>query len=186
MDAEIVAIIVAAVVIALLVLVIAIAAARSRRRDQQLHERFGPEYDRTVGDRRGRDRRHARDDLADRLEEREQLDIHPLGPGVRERYIERWQETQARFVDAPQDALSQAETLLDQVMRERGYPVDDDFDRQADLISVDHPDLVENYRGAHSLRVQADRRTADTEAMRDAMLRYRSLFDELLAPEPAR
>ena len=102
-------------------------------------------------------------------------------PASRQQYAEQWHDTQARFVDAPQDALREAESLLDQVMRERGYPVDG-FDEQASLISVDHPDLVENYRAAHELQRRGSNGTTSTEELRDAMLRYRSLFEELLAP----
>ncbi len=78
-----------------------------------------------------------------------------------------------------------AETLLDEVMSERGYPVDD-FEQQADLISVDHPDLVENYRIAHTQRGRIDEGSQDTEASRGAVLRYRPLFDEFLAPDSNR
>jgi hypothetical protein len=168
--------------IALLV-VLALGLRASRRRDnEELHDRFGSEWDRTVGQAESRkDRRQAEHELADRAETRDQLDIRPLGVEARQQYSQQWRDAQARFVDAPQDALGEAESLLDQVMRERGYPVDG-FEEQSSLISVDHPDLVENYRAAHELQRRSRGGDTTTEDLRDAMLRYRSLFEELLSP----
>jgi hypothetical protein len=184
-DETIVILVVAAAVVVLLLVALAVWSARRRRhRSEQLHERFGPEYDRMVDDdARRRDRRAAESELAARAEQRDQLEIRPLGPGQRERYTVRWQETQAHFVDAPAPALDEAEALLTQVMQERGYPVDDGFEQQSALLSVDHPQLVENYREAHRVRDRIRSGGTDTETMRTAMLRYRSLFDELLAPD---
>jgi hypothetical protein len=171
-------------VVVLVLAFVAWRAGRHRHMTERLHDRFGPEYDRMVGDADGRrERRSAESELATRAEQRDQLEIHPLGPGARERYTERWREVQAHFVDAPAPALDEAETLLQQVMAERGYPVDEGFEQQSALISVDHPQLVENYREAHATRGRVRDGSADTETMRTAMLRYRSLFDELLAPE---
>jgi hypothetical protein len=166
-----------------LLVVLALALRTSRHREAaHLQERFGSEWDRTVGQAETRkDRRHAEHELADRAETRDQLEIRPLGAASRRQYADQWHDTQARFVDAPQDALREAESLLDQVMRERGYPVEG-FDEQASLSSVDHPDLVENYRAAHELQRRSAGNGTSTEDLRDAMLRYRSLFDELLAP----
>jgi hypothetical protein len=184
-DEVIVILVVAAVVVVAVLVALAIWSARRRRHQrEQLQERFGPEYDRMVDDDAGRrQRRAAESELAQRAEQRDQLEIRPLGPGQRERYAARWQETQARFVDAPAPALDEAEMLLQQVMQERGYPVDDGFEQQSALISVDHPQLVENYREAHATRDRIRNGGTDTETMRTAMLRYRSLFDELLAPD---
>jgi hypothetical protein len=184
-DEAIVIVVIAAVVIVALLVVLAVwSASRRRRRRERLQERFGPEYDRMVDDDAGRrQRREAESELAEREQRRDQLEIRPLGPGQRERYAERWRETQAHFVDAPAPALDEAETLLQQVMQERGYPVDEGFEQQSALISVDHPQLVENYREAHATRDRIRNGGTDTEAMRTAMLRYRSLFDELLAPD---
>src|SRR3954453_6823728 len=179
-DTAIAILIAAAVVIVVAVVVIALLVGARRRRTERLHNRFGPEYDRVVGPADGRrERRSAEEELADRVERHDRLDLHPLGSGARERYLTSWRDTQAMFVDAPAPALSQAESLLQQVMRARGYPVED-FDENAALVSVDHPQLVENYRSAHQLRDRIGQNGTDTEAMRDAMLRYRSLFDELL------
>ena len=173
------------VLIAAIVLLIGLAVwlRISRRRGQgELRERFGPEWDRTVGRADSRkERRRAEQDLAARAETRDDLDIRPLGAASRQQYAEQWHDTQARFVDAPREALGTAEALLDQVMRERGYPVEG-FEDQATLISVDHPDLVQNYRAAHELTRRGRNGATSTEDMREALLRYRSLFDELLEP----
>jgi hypothetical protein len=184
-DELIVVLVAVGVVVVLAIAVLAWRARSHRRTTERLHGRFGPEYDRVVGDADGRrGKRSAEAELADRAEQRDSLDIHPLGEGARERYAARWRETQATFVDAPGPALDEAEALLQQVMAERGYPVES-FDEQSALISVDHPGLVENYREAHATRERIGQGGTDTETMRTAMLRYRSLFDELLAPGDA-
>ncbi|HEY8340100.1 MAG TPA: hypothetical protein VIK95_09540 [Egibacteraceae bacterium] len=173
-------VIVIAVVVLLLVLLLAAVLAprlRQRRRSQELQDRFGPEYDRTV-DASG-DRSAAEEHLERRVEQREQLDIRPLESGARQRYAEAWRETQKRFVDAPGDAVREADTLVTRVMRDRGYPVDD-FERRVDDISVDHPGVVNDYRTAHRVAVAHDRGEAGTEDLRQALVSYRSLFDQLL------
>jgi hypothetical protein len=180
MDTTILIIVIAAAVV--LVGAVLIVAMRRRARTGELHDRFGSEWERTVGTADGRgERRAARHDLAERAEKRDELEIHPLDVAARQQYSDQWRSTQARFVDEPQAALSEAEQLLDAVMREQGYPVDG-FEQQASLISVDHPDVVENYRGAHAMQDRARHGQATTEDLREAMLRYRSLFDELLSP----
>ena len=131
MNTVVLIVIIAAVV---LLVVLAIALRTSRRREAtQLHERFGSEWERTVGRAESRkERRNAEHDLAERADTRDELEIQPLGAASRQQYEAQWHDTQARFVDTPQDALREAESLLDQVMRERGYPVDG-FDEQAAL-----------------------------------------------------
>ena len=108
-----------------------------------------------------------------------QLDIRPLDPASRERHITAWTDTQARFVDDPRQALSEADRLVQTVMSERGYPVED-FEQRAADISVDHPELVQNYRAAHAISLANERGDATTESMRQGMVHYRSLFEELL------
>ena len=166
-------IVVAAVV---LIAIIAWAAARSRR-SKQLQEGFGPEYERTVE--RSGDRRAAESELEARRERREELDIRALQPAARERYVSAWHQTQARFVDAPADALTEADSLLTSVMAERGYPMED-FDQRSADVSVDHPTVVENYRAAHAISTASGRGQASTEDMRQAMVHYRALFEELV------
>jgi hypothetical protein len=158
-------------VAAIVVLAVVVWRALAARRTRTLQQQFGPEYERTVG--RTDDRREAEAELAARAKRREELDIRPLTTAARERYLEEWQRVQARFVDDPAGAVREADLLIESVMRERGYPVDDFQQRAAD-ISVDHPHVVENYREANRLR------GGDTEAQRQAMVHYRALFDELL------
>jgi hypothetical protein len=148
-----------------------------RRRSEDLKRRFGTEYDRTV-EMQG-DRAKAEADLLARTARVEKLDIHPLAPGDRDRFVDRWRATQASFVDNPVGAVAQASALVDEVMRARGYPVAE-FERRAADISVDHPRFVENYREAHAIALAAQRGTARTEDLRRATVHYRDLFEDLL------
>jgi hypothetical protein len=168
--------IVIAVVVVAAVLFVAWRAVSSRRR-RGLQERFGPEYDRTV-ETTG-NRRAAESDLREREQRHEELDIRDLSPAARDRYFEQWRAVQVRFVDAPGEAVREADTLVQQVMRDRGYPVDD-FDTRADVVSVDHPHVVENYRAAHGVWAANERGEATTEDLRQSLVHYRSLFEELL------
>jgi len=164
------------VVVVLLVLVLLLAVQKRNTRERVVN-RFGPEYDRAV-ERHG-DRRAAEHDLLDRAKRRDRLDIRPLSQQARDDYARRWQVIQIGFVDDPRGSIFQADQLLDAVMRDRGYPVED-FDQRADLVSVDHPSVVQNYRAARTVSENARSQRATTEGMRDALLNYRALFDELL------
>jgi hypothetical protein len=166
------------IAIAAVVIVGAIAwsAYKSRRR-RGLQQRFGDEYDRTVTD--APSRREAEAKLSEREKRRDELDIRPLEPSSRDRYASQWQNTQAAFVDNPEAAVTDADRLIQQVMRERGYPVDD-FKQRANDLSVDHPDVISNYRAAHDISRDNDRGNASTEDLRKAMVHYRALFAELL------
>jgi hypothetical protein len=172
------------IVIVIVVVLIALAAAMAarRRRTMALRERFGPEYDRTVGARE--DQRAAEADLRGRERERARLDIKPLSEAARVRYTEEWQVIQQSFVDQPEEATTAGYDLVNRVMAERGYPMRD-FDARADLVSVDHPGVVENYRVAHGIHERARQHQASTEDLREALLRYRSLFEELLRADDA-
>jgi hypothetical protein len=169
------------IVIVIVVVLIALAAAMAarRRRTMMLRERFGPEYERAVGARENQ--RAAEADLRDRERERARLDIKPLSEAARVRYAEEWRVIQQSFVDQPEEATAEGYDLVNRVMAERGYPMRD-FDARADLVSVDHPDVVENYRVAHGINERARQHQASTEDLREALLRYRSLFEELLRP----
>ena len=173
MDAWVWVLLVVAVVAVLAIAVFAWLQARRRR----LQQTFGPEYDRALAD--APTRREAEADLEQRRKRGEELDIRPLTPEAAERYGHEWQGVQARFVDAPVEATRDADRLVQQVMSDRGYPMNE-FDRRADLISVDHPTVVENYREAHTIYLNYDRGEASTEDLRQAMVHYRSLFDELV------
>ncbi len=165
----------------LVVLVVIVAAIIARqRRTAALRDRFGDEYERTVGAAPGR--RSGEAQLRSREQERSGLSIRSLPEASRLRFAEEWREIQTRFVDQPAQAVSAADTLVTRVMEQRGYPVAD-FDKRSDLISVDHPGLVENYRYAHGVNERNLAQRATTEELRDAFLRYRSLFDELLRPD---
>ncbi len=169
--------IVIAVAIVVLVAALLAAMAMRQRRTMMLRERFGPEYDRVLQERD--DRRAAEAELRDRMKQRDRLDIRPLTEATRARFAAEWRELQERFVDQPSDVVVAADGLVDRVMSELGYPIDN-FTGQAKLISVDHPTVVENYRFAHAVCERAQSQQVSTEDLRAALLHYRSLFDDLL------
>ena len=171
-----IAVIAAAVVLLAAIVVIATRVRRRRR----LRSRFGPEYDRAVHD--AERRREAEHALTERLERHESFDIRPLSDQRRERHLAAWRDIQHDFVDAPQSSLSRADALIQDVMRDRGYPVEDFEQRAADL-SVDHPEVVEHYRAGHQAVTGGE--TATTEEQREAMLHLRALFAALVERDPA-
>ena len=163
-------------VVAVAVVAAAVAAWQIARR-RRLRETFGPEYERAMAD--APTRKEAESELEERLKRRDELQVGPLTSEAADRYEREWETVQVRFVDDPIGATREADRLVQQVMSERGYPMDD-FDRRADLISVDHPTVVDNYRQAHDACAAYDRGDASTEDLRQAMGHYRSLFEELL------
>jgi hypothetical protein len=168
----------AIIVVAAVVLVaIVVWRALATRRTRTLQGRFGSEYDRTLEG--AESKRDAEGELKARAERRDELDIRPLAPGARERYVAEWRRVQARFVDEPDGAVREADALIQSVMAERGYPMDD-FDQRAADVSVDHPDVVENYREGHRLARASALGDGTTEDLRQAMQHYRALFDELV------
>jgi hypothetical protein len=169
-------IIIAAVVVLGLV---ALGAAffYQKRQSHKLKERFGPEYGRTVNELGGRTKGES--ELKAREKRVERLEILPLAPPEAARFSEAWQALQGRFVDNPKGVVVQAEQLVRELMEKRGYPMGD-FERRAGDISVDHPDVVANYRSAQAIAVRDQKGTADTEELRQAVVHYRALFDELL------
>ena len=156
-----------------------------KRRTEKLRTQFGgAEYARSVKE--DGSRRHAEAELKERTERVEGLDIRPLAPGDRDRFVASWGRIQARFVDGPGGAITEADQLLSDVMSTRGYPVGD-FDQRAADISVDHPTVLHSYRTAHEIAVRQTKGTANTEDLRQAMIHYRTLFEELVGePELAR
>jgi hypothetical protein len=166
-------------VVVVLLVVVGLLLARQRQ-SRQLKQGFGPEYQRTV-EQHG-DQRSAEKELRDRRRRVQKFEIRPLDPSSRERYTERWGATQRNFVDEPVAAVGEAHALVQEVMRERGYPVDEDFEQRAADISVDHPELVENYRAAHQISLDARNGQASTEQLRQSMVHYRALFEDLLTP----
>lgn len=171
------------VIAAGVVVLVALAIWRivaAKRRTGRLQGQFGPEYDRTLES--SDSKRKAEAELAEREERRRQLDIRPLSHAARSRYVERWQMIQAEFVDNPRGAVTNADSLIQSVMSERGYPVDD-FEQRAADVSVDHPEVVENYREGHRLSTAPSDGDGETENLRQAMRHYRALFDDLVEPD---
>ena len=148
-----------------------------KKQSQKLQERFGPEYGRTVSELGSRTKGES--ELKAREKRVEQLEIIALSPSEAARFSEAWQALQGRFVDNPKGVVVQAEQLVRELMQKRGYPMGD-FDSRAGDISVDHPDVVANYRLAQAIAVRDRQGTADTEELRKAVVHYRALFDELL------
>jgi hypothetical protein len=167
-----------AVVVVVLVALVAWQAV-ARRRSDRLQEQFGPEYDRTVGS--AQSKRDAEAELQAREERRQELEIRPLSQAAHDRYLEGWQTVQAQFVDNPDSAVASADVLIQSVMEDRGYPVEDFEQRSAD-ISVDHPRVVENYRQGRRLAEANVEGNGSTEDLRQAMRNYRALFEELVEP----
>jgi len=165
------------VVIVAIVVIAAVALLLARkRRTEALRQRFGPEYERTV---REHGPGRAESELIDRKKRVDQFKIRELAADERERFVSEWRSVQSRFVDDPKGAVSEADDLVSRLMRTRGYPMSD-FDQRAADISVDHPRVVDNYRAAHEIALRHRRGEATTEDLRNAIIYYRSLFDELL------
>src|ERR1041385_4910010 len=155
-----------------------------KRRTGRLRTQFGgAEYDRAVKE--DGSRRHAEAGLKERAQRGEGLNIRPLSSGDRARFVDSCRRVQLRFVDGPGGAVTEADQLLRDVMTTRGYPVSD-FEQRAADISVDHPLVMENYRRAHEIAVRQTHGKANTEDLRQAMIHYRTLFEELVGqPELA-
>ena len=176
------------VIVAVVVIVLLLVAfmVMRQRQSKALKSRFGSEYDRTVDEVGGR---RAAEAHLHKVEKRvSTYDIRPLNADELARFTARWNEVQRVFVDNPTTAVNNADSLLAEVMTVRGYPVTD-FDQAAADLSVDHPDVVQNYRAGHDIAVKHQRGEATTEDLRQAMIHYRSLFTDLTGPaavaEPA-
>ncbi len=169
------------IAIVIVVAVVAIAAALMivyrKRRSQHLKQRFGPEYDRTVLQRG--DTAKAEMELINREKRVHSFSIKTLAPAMRDRFAEEWTLIQNRFVDDPSLAVSEADSLVNRVMAARGYPMAD-FEQRAADVSVTYPAVVQNYRAARVIVLRHGRGEAGTEELRQVMVHYRTLFDELL------
>lgn len=172
--------IIALIVIAAAVLIAIGWMVSRRRRTDALRNRFGPEYERAV---REQGSTKGESDLLERKQRVDKFEIRELGAAERERFITEWRQVQARFVDDPRGSVSAADELVMRVMQARGYPMSD-FEQRAADISVDHPRVVDNYRAAHEIALRHQRGQATTEDLRNAIIYYRSLFDELLQTKP--
>lgn len=167
-----------AVIVLIALAVIAWAVSR-KRRTRALRSRFGPEYERTVREQGPR----GESVLLEREKRVEKFPIRELEAAERERFITDWRVVQSHFVDDPSRSVSEADGLVTRVMERRGYPMSD-FEQRAADISVDHPQVVDNYRAAHEIALRERRGAATTEDLRGALIHYRSLFDELLQTRP--
>ncbi len=165
------------IVVGLIIAAFGVWFVLSQRRTKHLRSRFGPEYQRTLRESGGR--ASAERELERREKRVERLHIHTLAPRDRDQFVAAWRKDQARFVDDPSGAVTEADRLVQEVMKARGYPVGD-FDRRVEDISVDYSHLVQNYRGARELAERNQRGEASTEDLRNALVYYRALFEELL------
>ena len=181
MDTNTQLIIVAAVLV-IVVIGLALVMIAGRSRTAGLKKQFGPEYDHAVGE--YGDAHKAEVNLQARQKRVEAFDLHALAPEERARFAEQWKQTQAQFVDAPDKAVADADHLVQQVMQQRGYPVGD-FEQRAADISVAHPTVGAHYRTAHEIALKQGKGEATTEDLRQAMVHYRALFEDLLEPDSA-
>lgn len=177
-----------AVIVLIIVGIVIVVAAigyfySHQRRSRMLREHFGPEYDRVLGQEKSV--RRTEGVLEFREKAREAFRIRPLSRTDQTAYAERWNAVQRKFVDAPAESVLQADQLVSEVMEARGYPIAN-FEQRVEIVSVDHPVVVQNYRAAHDIAQRQSAGQIATEDLRKAMVHYRSLFDELLrdsAPE---
>lgn len=172
--------VVIAVAVGLVVLAVLAWGVAQRRRSAELRESFGPEYDRTIDSTDSR--RAAERELEERKRSHDELDIRPLSEAARARFTDDWQRAERRFVDDPELAAREADSIVRNVLDEEGYP-DDDFDARSAAVSVDHPDVVERYRHGHEMvhgnGAQGEERT---ENLRKAMVDFRAVFEQLVEP----
>jgi hypothetical protein len=167
------------VIVAGIVLVAGFWFTRRSRRRQELKGRFGSEYDRTIETTGSRS--EGEKELTEREKRVELLQLTELDPRETQRFGDEWRNTQGRFVDNPAASIQEADSLVQEVMTARGYPITN-FEQQAADISVDHPNVLNNYRAAHAIAEENAVEPASTEDLRQAMIHYRALFDELLVP----
>ena len=168
----------------LIVLVLLAVATFMHLRKQQSHaleKRFGDEYGRTVDTLGSRPKAEA--ELKAREKRVARMQLVPLAAAEAARFTALWKSLQMRFVDDPQGALAEADSLVGELMQKRGYPMAD-FERSAADISVDHPQVVGHYRAAHEIALAHGRGEADTESLRQAIVHYRALFSDLLEIQP--
>ncbi len=170
-----------AVVLVLVIIGIILGPIFARRkRSQRFHDKFGSEYDHTV--KTMGNQKKAQTEMDERQKHVETLNIHPLSVSERDRYLADWNAIQTKFIDQPGQATVEADHLIMVVMQMRAYPVSD-FEQRAADISISYPALVSNYRAAREIAIKNEHHLANTEELRQALIYYRSLFDELLKTE---
>ncbi|HEX5284559.1 MAG TPA: hypothetical protein VFW30_10595 [Bryocella sp.] len=175
-------VLIAIIVVLAIIVIAAIVISRRRHRSTHLKQHFGPEYERAL--QQHGDASKAEAALAEREERVHKLTIRELPASERAAYADEWAAVQRRFVDDPSMAVNEADRLVNRVMTARGYPMGD-FDQRAEDISVNYPTVVQNYRSAREIAVRHTGGRASTEDLRQAMVYYRSLFDELLGTTAA-
>ena len=180
MDTTNTTVIILAVIVAFIIGALLGTLVTRQRRTKRLQEKFGPEYERTLNELG--DRRQAEQELEARLDHVKTLDIRPLSTEESERFTNVWRASQAEFVDEPLVALQKADRIIHEVMKAKGYPVEDFEQRVAD-ISVEYPELVTDYRGLHLIAVKEDDEEVSTEEMCQAMVHGRALFENLVSRE---
>src|ERR1700722_8933460 len=168
----------AGVVVVVTAVLLAASFVSRRNKTQRLKQHYGREYERLVS--QAGNQKAAEAELTARERKREKLDVIPLTPSALSDFTTRWNQVKTAVVDTPSTAVGVADRLVTEVMRERGYPVDD-FDQRAADISVDHPQIVEKYRTAHDIHVSQQHGDVSTEQQREAFVHYRALFEKLLA-----
>jgi hypothetical protein len=179
MDTQV--LIIAAAIIGVILIALGAWYFIRQKRSEKLRERFGPEYHHTVETLKNRN--VAESELREREKRVSQFHIVPLPPAECARYQHSWMAIQSQFVDHPETAVANANQLVREVMERRGYPLSS-FEQSAADLSVDHPAVVENYRAAYRISERSQRGAADTEELRQALVYYRALFQDLLGDGP--
>lgn len=170
-------------VVGAVVVVIAVSVWLNIRRGRRLRRRFGPEYARVLAQQG--DREVTELELKQRLRRRHDLPIRPLPDEARERYAEWMRAIEDTFDEDPAEALAEAETLVIQFMRARGYPAEG-FDEIVGDISVEDPEAAQEYRSGYTLAVPEDpQRAPSREQLRTALMHYRLLVERLVGNESA-
>jgi hypothetical protein len=168
----------AAIAVVLIVAAILVFQLNRRHRTGLFRKRFGTEYDLALQDLKSRQKAEAH--LQDRINRVRRFQIRELDDSERTSFLAKWEELQARFVDHPRGAVTEADELVNSLMRAIGYPPNDGLPQRAADLSVNHPRLVSSYRSAYGITSRAGKNEATTEELRTAMIHYRALFEELL------
>lgn len=161
----------------IIVAAVAVYLVMRNRRTAALREHFGDEYDRTVDQAGGRAKAEAA--LKEREERVAKLDIRPLTEQERAAFSSEWRDVKALFVNSPAEAVLHADRLLATIMTARGYPMAD-FDRRYEDLTVDHGEVARHYREGHDITMRQRRGQASTEDLRQAMIHFEALFDDLV------
>jgi len=179
MTTNVYTIIIVVLVLVILGLILGLIFSR-RQRSKRYQNKFGPDYDATV--KKMGSQTKAQSEMDQRQKHVDSLDIRSLSLSEREKYLVEWKAVQAKFIDQPGPATVEADHLIMEVMQLRNYPVAD-FEQRAADISINYPDLVSNYRQARAIALKNEQHKADTEELRQALVHYRALFNELLITE---